>query len=491
MAARGRAWSLLRNRLCALASVSGGYGFACGVEWLAPERINVHSSRGLRWGHGDNVVTELAQLNRLLAQHPCFFDGAKLTRLSATDSAILALRREASVGGASVLVLVNTDAEREQHIVLNRAELPGPGLLEAKHDLLGQGLPKWDLMPEEKVRLKLPAGGAFCLEIKAERETEAASSYVRARARAAWAVQALREAVPPEQIGSFDWRWLADWVDEDPARFLGLVAAMECPVARNDLRATLKQAANTQPFPRVVTWTMEDCTRIMVVPQDHWLLVQDQGAFRATLALEDGPSCHVQSIAVRAGHVACFPPGTKTGQAALRLERYGAGLPRVEAKVRYLPAAASASRQTPSLQPKGQSAAAATVLLTNRRGGMARLCVDLGRINSKYDCLLGANLHPAVPVDRHIFAKRVRVWINADGFITPLNADNLVAFVPGPPAVWRFVANAGDGRAVEIVLTASMVEGKNTTVLHFHRTATPPPLGRELLKECAVSLTAR
>ncbi|MCX6904250.1 MAG: glycogen debranching enzyme N-terminal domain-containing protein, partial [Verrucomicrobia bacterium] len=118
-------------------------------------------------------------------------------------------------------------------------------------------------------------------------------------------------------------------------------------------------------------------------------------------------------------------------------------------------------------------------------------CVDLGRINSKYDCLLGANLHPAVPVDRHIFAKRVRVWINADGFITPLNADNLAAFAPGPPAVWRFVANAGDGRAVEIALTASMVEGKNTTLLHFHRSANPPPFGREVRKECAVSLTAR
>ena len=51
LAARGRAWSLLRNRLCALASVSGGFGFTCGVEWLAPERVNVHSSRGLAWGN--------------------------------------------------------------------------------------------------------------------------------------------------------------------------------------------------------------------------------------------------------------------------------------------------------------------------------------------------------------------------------------------------------------------------------------------------------
>ena len=49
------------------------------------------------------------------------------------------------------------------------------------------------------------------------------------------------------------------------------------------------------------------------------------------------------------------------------------------------------------------------VLLTNGIGGMARLCVDLGAVKSKYDCLLGANLDPKVPVDRHVFAKRARL----------------------------------------------------------------------------------
>ena len=57
------------------------------------------------------------------------------------------------------------------------------------------------------------------------------------------------------------------------------------------------------------------------------------------------------------------------------------------------------------------------VLLTNGRGGMARLCVDFGNITSKYDCLLGANLDPNLPVDRHVFAKRARLWVVADGFV--------------------------------------------------------------------------
>ncbi len=143
------------------------------------------------------------------------------------------------------------------------------------------------------------------------------------------------------------------------------------------------------------------------------------------------------------------------------------------------------------------------VLLTNGIGGMARLCVDLGRITSKYDCLLGANLNPLAPVDRHIFAKRVRVWANAGGFISGLNADNLVAFQPGPPANWKFAANAGDGRFVGIEIAARMLEGQNTTLLQirrsrdqFRRGSTSDSTGKEIRdaregSSAAVRLTLR
>ena len=116
----GRAWSLLRNRLCALTSPSGGFGFTCGVEWLAAEKIRVHGNTGLNWDAAENIVPELAQLNQLIAGHPCFFDGAKLTRLSQPESPVYALLRESAEGRDSVLVLVNTDVEKENVIALER-----------------------------------------------------------------------------------------------------------------------------------------------------------------------------------------------------------------------------------------------------------------------------------------------------------------------------------------------------------------------------------
>ena len=103
--------------LCALTSVSGGFGFTCGVEWLAAEKINVHSSRGLSWGNPDNLLAELAQLNHLLAAHPCFFDGAVLTRLSRDDSPVFALRRDSAEG-------LDHRAGAGQH---GRAPEPDPG----------------------------------------------------------------------------------------------------------------------------------------------------------------------------------------------------------------------------------------------------------------------------------------------------------------------------------------------------------------------------
>src|SRR6185436_16258536 len=106
-------------------------------------------------------------------------------------------------------------------------------------------------------------------------------------------------------------------------------------------------------------------------------------------------------------------------------------------------------------------------------------------------CLLGANLHPALPVDRHIFAKRARVWVNADGFLAPLNKDNLIEFEAGPPARWRFVANAGDGRSVEIELTVDMLDQFNTTMLRFNRPARAPSIGKDLPAQCDVRLSLR
>jgi len=192
---------------------------------------------------------------------------------------------------------------------------------------------------------------------------------------------------------------------------------------------------------------------------------------------------HVQSIAVGDRHIAAFAPRDTSAESALLLERYAATSPKVSATIRFL----SANPQSAIRNPQSTD----LVLLTNGLGGMARLCVDLGRVNSKYDCALGANLNPAVPVDRHVFVKRIRAWVNADGFLSPLDFKNLASFHAGAPAVWNFVANAGDGRTVEIQLRAELVAEKNTTVFQFRRPTQKDASGKQLPADAKVSVTVR
>jgi starch synthase (maltosyl-transferring) len=494
LAIRGRAWSLLRNRLCALASVSGGFGFTCGAEWLATEKFDVHGSTGLAWGGRDNLLPELARLNRLVAGHPCFFDGATLTRLNPPDSPVYALLRRSAEGRDMVLVLVNDDPDRPQSLALDLTSIFREPQAVTWHELLGQSPPKPELQMSREVRFTLPPGGAYCLSPSAQPLGLSGESYRRARARAAWAIESLSRHLSAGDIGRFDWRALADLVDRSPFDFLATIQRLDPPNPETDLLAALAKASASNSFPRVVCWSLPDRRRITPVPPGHWLLVRDTVPFRASLEREPGQGetpndrrpLRARSIAVSSGHIACFPPGQDEGDARVRLERYEGADRNVEAALRFL--APEPGRPASGFPPPTSDS---LVLLTNGIGGMARIRVDLGRVKSKYDCVLGANLHPAVPVDRHVFAKRIRVWVDADGFLSPLDLKNLAAFESGPPAVWHFVANAGDGRTVEIEMQAEMIQDRNATVFRFTRPLPARAAGKPLPADAGVSLTVR
>jgi starch synthase (maltosyl-transferring) len=482
LAKRGRAWSLLRNLLCGLTSAGGAYGFTCGVEWLANEKIDVHASTGIAWDNPDNLVPELSRLNQLLLEHPCFFDGAKLTRLSAVHSPVYALRRQSAEGLDHVLVLVNTDPHHAQTISLEEDLLQN--CAELNHELLSQSLPERKSSPPGTTGWILPAGAAYCLSATAAPKGLCGEDYRKARAQAAWAMHALTQIFKPEEIGPAPWRELAARVDRDSKRFLASLTHLDRLKLKHNLLQALDQAPDS--FPQVVTWRVEDARRVTPLPPQHWLLIEDSVPFRASFQVEDGsPPQNVESISTREGYVAFFPPTThpSSADAELLIERYRAAQSKVEARVRLLRSASA----VPARVSTGFESL--LVLLTNGIGGMARIPVDLGRVTSKYDCLLGANLHPEFPVDRHVFAKRIRVWINADGFISPLDAHNLISVEPGPPACWRFIADSGDRRTVEIELRADMIEQHNTTVLHFSRPLESLP--SELAESFDVRLTLR
>ncbi len=474
LAARSREWALLRNRLCALTSVRGGFGFTCGVEWLATEKIRVHERTGLAWDDPSNIVGELGTLNRLLAAHPAFFDGARLRRLSAAGSAIFALHRTGANGSHPLLVLVNSEEKLPGEFLLAPdATVTGPWTM----DLLGQAVPKTRVGPAGTTFL-LPPCSAYCLSPGPMPEVALGEAWRRNNSRIAWALQqAACVATPERLVGMPDRGLLAGVVDTDAPRWLATLSGLagtDRASAMLDLRTALARWKEGGAFPNVVVWQPRDARRITLVPPGWWLVVRDSCGFRGALQGADGaPPEYVSSLPDSTGFIACYPPREplRSYDARLSVERLS-GEPRVvEAQVRFL-------AEHPS--PPGPPDRDGVVLLTNGRGGMARLRADFGSVQSKYDCALGANLHPTLPVDRHVLVKRVRAWVNADGFLSALDRYNLDDLRHGPPAVWRFTANAGDSRTVHVILQAIMVPGRNTTLLRFSRPVSDTPVRMSL-----------
>lgn len=490
LAAKGRAWSLLRNRLCALTSANGGFGFTCGVEWLAAEKIIVHECSGLAWNSVENIVPELRQVNHLLANHPAFFDGAKLKRLSPPESPILVLHRESAEGKDAVLILANTDAENAQTV---QVELTMAQAHQLRVDLLGHTLPQVSYPREGQCVFHLVPGAVFCLADAKEPRGLSGDAYRIARAQAAWAVTAISQHLPIEKIGPYDWCKLADLVLAGPQNFLAMLPLLDETVAQENLLEAIHDAMRKPSYPQVILWAEADSRRVTPVPPHHWLLIQDEVAFRVSIKFNGNQvPRNLQSISVGKKHYAALPPIAYTGRAELLLERAKEQQPALQSLFDFLPAEPNLKELViADVKAPDSPLNAPLVLLTNGIGGMSRMCVDLGLVKSKYDCVLAANLNNDFPVDRHVLIKRLRLWVNADGFITPLNGDNLISFTPGPPACWRFVANAGDGRSVEIQLCGNMVPEKNTILFHLSRPDGPPPLGRDLPTTCDVRLTVR
>ncbi len=485
LAAKGRTWSLLRNQLCALASDAGGFGFTCGVEWLAAERINVHSSRGLSWNNSDNIVPELARLSELLHNHPAFFDGAVVRRVSGPEATVFVFTRTAAEKGERLLVLVNLNPEEAASCFLSTKLFEELG--EPDFDLLtDSGVPL--LKRTDNVEFRLKAGQSLCLA-RAEQNGKTGDEYRLRRAQHSRAIVALASVMDPENIGPHSWRELAALVESDPRRFLASLSALSPEHAQIDLVAALRSAANDHAYPNVIEWSVLDTRRITPIPPKHWLLISDENPFRATLSWA-GQQEHSESFEMKKRHYAAFAPvdsfrRQRAGKATLSLERYTANDAHLEAPLVFPGARPeySSSLALP-IREKQVSDQSPLVLLTNGRGGMARMCIDLGAVKSKYDCVLGANLHPALPVDRHIFVKRLRIWANADHFITPLNAANLQSFESGPPARWEFAAIAGDGQVARIELVGDLLDQRNTAVFSVRLLDTSKPSTR-------VSLTVR
>ncbi len=497
MAARGRDWAVFRVRLCAALSANGAFGITTGVEWLATEKINVHNRTGLRWGNPQNIVPLISRINRTLLTHPLFAEGVRLERLTPSSARVQVWRRflPKAVTAVQGWVLINNDLEHEHRAHISQFSFRDYANLK---DLFGSETPNpVSTGPGSVFEIIMPPGSVYVLsEVPCETEDEARSRIENGRllGHLVECIDAANGDVPhsPQDASS-----LVETFLDDHEAFLDSLDQLSDEDWGGDWLKAIQSRMASPCYRRVCHWEALDCRREFVLPAEHWLVFRNPDPFRILVTTgvqrdthsdrgnwaesvydpQSGQWIHCMSPARFRDQgtthftVRMIPHGTafRNGlKGVIRLaDPVFDGVPQISGPV------------FPTVAPESPC-----VLLTNRRGAMAMLRLDFGEVDSKYDCVLGANLHDTLPVDRHVMVKRLRLWARFGHRTVPLNRERLISFSINGGARWVFLLSNGREPLAEIEVAMVMEQGANTVrfqsrVLRLHQN--PDPAGLLIL----------
>jgi len=468
LAERSKRYARMRTVLSALCSQHGGFGFANGVEWFATDKIDVHSANSLNWGAKSNQVQLIGRLNRLLKNHPAFHDHVELAFVHEGDGAFIALLRRHIPSGKRILVVANLDLENQTRAAWNKDTAGFHGnavvdLITGQNVTISQSgaVERCVMAPGQVLCLTADRDDLDRLNVPSERMFSV-TERIRKQQFRAKAMDVYRFYNGIAGLGGFDPDQAARDLAEDPVAY-----------CRN-----LNDASEE---PRVITWQWpRDIKREVMVPPDHFLLVRAEAPFRAqiidmadgeetVLALENSLPCLDGS----SFFTLFLPLPSYTGFRTLGLG-LTVNLPghskHEKAHLLFLPKAEEAfvkrrfSRSELLTRPL-------LLLGTNGRGGMLRAHVLWGKLLSKYDALLSANLNPSFPVDRWVMFTRCRVWIVFQGYSTGINSDCLDFFSYDARycGYWRYHIPCGQGQNVVLTIAVDMAQGENAFRMSFYR----------------------
>lgn len=462
LATQSKPYARLRTDLCALFSFHGAFGFANGVEWFATEKIVVHEANSLNWGAADNQVANIHRLSSLLKHHPAFHDGTELRLVEAGPGNHVALLRHHRASGKRLLVVANLDKDAAAHGAwqAEAMAIPDSGLV----DLLSgaavavtyqEGLPTCRLEPGQVLCLSDSHEDLPDMEAASRTGTAPVARLVHQRLRAK-ALEVFCSVFQVKDLEDFDPDTAARHLAGDPEEFC------------RRLNPASKES-------RVIRWRWpEDTRRMVMVPPEHFLLIQCDAPFRARLMNRDITLAQEESLPGPAGQwFALMAPRqswrnhlTRT----LHMSVYHRAAVHAQTPLLFLARPETLLVQR-TLMRSDLEAPSRTLLLTNGLGGMCHTPLLWGRLQSRYDALLSANLNPDHPVDRWHLLTRCRAWVVFQGFSQEISFDCLHAFHLDDRrrGVWRFHVPTGQGEHIRLTILVQMIQGKNAVTLTFYR----------------------
>jgi len=465
MAARSHAYARMRTALCALTSLNGGFGFANGVEWFATEKINVHDSSSLNWGAGENQIDYIRHLNRLLRHHPAFYDQTDLRLIQQGEGNGIVLLRHHQPSGAKLLVLVNLDDVHPVRLSWHIHDMNAENF----RDLLGGNHIYAEKSGDMRI-CHLQSAQVLCLET-ADLPSPNSEGFQNPQGFNGFSVpkRITLQRLRAKALEIFcQCRGTGDMADSDPYAAAGKLAENPAEYCRS-----LHSSGNES---RVIRWNWpEDLRREVMIPPDHFLLVQSPFPFRASVLDGDTAIGHEQSLPDRHGkHFALFslfPVPQSHISHTLRISVYAPGkCEHGEGHILFL----SRPEQAKVQMVFHRSEILRNDLLflaTNARGGMLHAGVSWGFLQSRYDGLLAANISPLYPEDRRIMFTRCRAWVVFQGFSYEIGSNCLDTFRIDEKsrAFWKYRIPTGQGEDIDLHIAMEMIRGKNAMRISFFR----------------------
>lgn len=464
LASRSRIYARMRTALCALCSHQGAFGFANGVEWFADKKISVHEAHPLNWGSAENQVDHIRRLNILLRSHPVFFEKVDLKLIQNGEGNVIVLLRRHVPSGKKLVIVANLDDKKTAEAIwVFQADMAiGPWI---------------DLLTERKIEVitgpdyhtcKLSPGEVLCLTVDEKdldllKQPESLSflpERLLFRKLKAKAMEVFCFYHGTQDISDFDLITATKQLSDNPVEF--------CRSFNPDNQEH-----------RVIFWQWpRDLKREVILPPGHFLLVKADNPFRATIidGYEENKRVIVseESLPQNDGthfllFTLCKDISTAT-HLTLRVTVYEGQRTRHEdSSLLFL--TETPCPESPAVIKRNDLMQGNHIFLsTNGIGGMCRANIKWGKLNSKYDALLAANLNPLSPEDRQIMFTRCRAWIVYQGYSQEICFDNLDHFrTEGNQGFWKYEIPTGQGERIDLLIAVKMIQGENTVLLEFHR----------------------
>jgi predicted glycogen debranching enzyme len=471
LAAQTVEYARMRTALSALFSAQGAFGFANGVEWFATEKINVHDSPSLNWGAQPNQVDHIRRLNHLLKTHPAFHADVGLKMVQQNDGNFLVLLRHHRPTEKNLLIVINLD-DRTPAIAFWDPQKTGISQ-QLLYDLIGGTEVKLSIS-ENLQRISLAPGQAMCLSPdKKDLDLLPAPAQQAFSLPPRTETQRLRAKVLDIVTHYRDYGDLADFDIDLAVRQL-----------KKDPQAFCASLNTGSKEPRVITWQWpRDIRRQVMLPPGHFLLIKsadpfcvqivEKGENGKTLA-GDNSICDVHGSHFTL--LAPFSSAESIQDYSLKTSVYTSqGCQHHEACLLGLPQAEKITTKRFFRRTELRNSNF-LFLATNGRGAMLRAPVSWGKLASRYDGLLAANINPDYPENRWIMFSRCRAWLVYQDYSQEINTSCLETFSndDSSKGCWQYHIPTGRGENVLISIRLEMLNNENAVRLSFYRDLARP-----------------